>query len=130
MDNWPIPELIGVKGGENKQGAPEIVSINYDMWTLRIALLFKNQSRPTYVNFYSIGGFRVLDEGNLLEFWEKNYGDYYMYIVKEGGWLAMEASRESAPLLTVDGSNLTEYLIAGINDCVSILSYSQPTISS
>lgn len=130
MDNWPIPELIGVKGGENKQGAPEVVSINFDMWTLRITLLFKNQSRPTYINFHSIAGFRVLDEGNLLEFWEKTYGDYYMYIVKEGGWLAMEASRESAPLLTVDGSNLTEYLIAGIDDCVSILSYAQPTISS
>ena len=50
---------------------PEIFNINYDLWTLKITLGFNDIDRPIYAIFKNVIGFRVLDEGNLLEFWTK-----------------------------------------------------------
>ncbi len=127
MEKWP--KLKGVETDRCPKGKPEVASVNYDLWTLRITLLFTDFKSPTYIDFGVIAGFRVLDEGQLLEFWGPDTESNWLFIVKNKGWLAMEASRKTAPFITEDGK-ITEYLIAGINDCVSILSYGQPVITT
>ena len=125
MSKWP--KLKGVETDRSPKVTPEVISVNYDLWTLRITLLFTDDKNPTYVDFGAIAGFRVLDEGQLLEFWGPDTENHWLFTVESKGWLAMEASRETAPFITEDGK-LTEYLVAGINECVSIISYGEPTI--
>jgi hypothetical protein len=44
------------------------------------------------------------------------------------GWLAAESARETAPFID-EGGELKEYLVAGVNDCVSILDYEYPKVT-
>lgn len=58
IDSIPFPD-----------GMPEIINIDYDLWTLRVTLKFFTSDALIYVVFKNVIGFRVLNEGNLLEFW-------------------------------------------------------------
>lgn len=75
-----------------------------------------------------VEGFRVLDEGQLLEFWGDDSKDHWVFEVLDNGWLATESARETAPFIAENGQ-LKEYLVAGINDCVSILDYEYPRVT-
>lgn len=50
---------------------PLINHISYDSWLLRVSLFFSTEEirQMVYVDFTDIIGFRVLDNGNLVEFW-------------------------------------------------------------
>lgn len=71
-------------------------------------------------------GFRLLDEGDLLEFWldEEYNSDGWVYEVKSGGWLDMESARPG--FLSANRKGLKEYLVASENDCVSVLAFNDP----
>lgn len=107
---------------------PEIYNITYDLWTLKITLGFDDIESPIYVVFKNVIGFRVLDEGNLLEFWDKEARvPGWIWTVESGGWFELEKLR--AGFLAQDhGNSHNEYLVSGINDCVSVLAESEPMI--
>jgi hypothetical protein len=107
---------------------PEINNINYDLWTLKITLYFSEISRPIYIIFKDIVGFRVLDEGNLLEFWDNEVRTSgWIWKVESGGWFELEKLR-SGFLAQYHGNSHNEFLISGINDCISIIAESDPVI--
>lgn len=118
-----------LKGIEARQegNVPELITVNYDLWTLRLTLAFRS-NEIVYVDFEAVEGFRVLDEGQLLEFWGDDSKDHWVFEVLDNGWLATEAARETAPFIAENGQ-LKEYLVAGINDCVSILDYEYPRVT-
>ena len=110
------------------EGIPEITDINYDVWRLNATLKFKNPDHPVYIYFENIIGFRVLDEGDLLEFWDKELrADGWLWEVQEGGWSDLEKQRSGfRPGMKKD---YIEYLILGETDCLSVLCYGKPVIS-
>ncbi len=83
-----------------------------------------------YVDFTDIIGFRVLDNGNLVEFWNDDCPNGWLWEVSDGGWFDLEKQREGFVTGYVEKDLLTEYLVIGTDDCISILSSSTPKITT
>lgn len=108
------------------KGTPDVSRIDYD-GKLSILLDFGNSENPIYVVFDSPRGYRVLDEGDLLEFWEPDSrADGWLWKIIKGGWLDLESTRSGF----VSGliGEYDEYLILGQNECVSVISNAPPVI--
>ena len=101
-------------------GPGEIVGVQYDLSELKINLDFVGMPTRITVAFANPVGFRVLDEGDLLEFWKDYHaGNGWLYEVESGGWHELESTREG--YLSKETRNVQEYLVVGENDCVSVL---------
>lgn len=123
MDNEIKPSLEVFPLDNSPRGRPGISEIHYDVWTLRVTLDFPKLDGVVYVDFPSLNGFRVLDEGDLAEFWPAPKG--WLFTVSSGGWLHLESSRGG--FISDDG--LSEFLIAGQDDCVNVLASETPTVT-
>ena len=125
FDN-PVCEPVDL--GISLDGIPEITNLSYDSWTVKITLYFPGKVSPVYLIFKSLGGFRVLDEGNLLEFWtpEARTSGWVWHIIS-GGWTSLEKMRDGY-LDGQLGNERNEYLVLGLNACVSIISSSAPQL--
>ena len=118
-DSLPFPEEI-----------PKIINIVYDLWTLRVTLKFFTSDTFIYVVFKNVIGFRVLDEGNLLEFWDPEIRvSGWIWEIEEGGWITLEKLRKEFVEDLHENKLRKEYLVLGINDCVSVITFSSPEIS-
>ena len=123
------PVASSLDEAEMFAGIPEVTDITYDLWLLRITLHFENIDHPVYVVFDKVRGFRVLDEGDLLEFWKPDVGAKgWLWRVEKGGWFALESLREGF----VSGSikDYKEFLVLGQNECVSVIAYDIPKIEA
>lgn len=111
---------------------PLINHISYDSWLLRVSLLFSTADirQTVYVDFTDTIGFRVLDNGNLVEFWSDERPNGWLWEVNSGGWFDLEKQREGFVTGYFEKTLLTEYLVIGIDDCISILSPSAPKITT
>jgi hypothetical protein len=81
------------------------------------------------VTFPDAVGFRVLDEGDLLEFWPAcsvptGSG---LFEVLDGGWLAQERAREGF-ISASTRPTLREFLISGPDDCVCVFAFNDPEV--
>ncbi|UIR54787.1 hypothetical protein LZQ00_10915 [Sphingobacterium sp. SRCM116780] len=126
-----MKDTIAIEFGEliNKSKVPQIIEINYDLESLIVTVSFYDPDDEIIeVKFTSIVGFRVLDEGNLLEFWNSSRPAGWIWEIKENGWYDQEKKREGFLLGYMDDFNPKEYLILGQNDCISILCYKEPKI--
>lgn len=121
----PAPKLKArsFDHGLSLRGIPEVTAVRYE-GTLRISLLFAEQNSSLVVEFERVRGFRLLDEGDLLEFWSERQPDGWLWQIDEGGWRDLEKQRSG--FVTQDAA--TEYLIAGQNDCVSVLAHGSPKL--
>ncbi|QEL54862.1 hypothetical protein [Chromobacterium paludis] len=80
------------------------------------------------IHFDGAIGLRVLDEGDLLEFWPVcSSQNGRIFRILSGGWKDQEFQREGF-LCRETNPNLPEYFVAGQNHCVSVLSDSPPDI--
>ena len=80
------------------------------------------------VVFEDVRGYRVLDERNLAEYWpECSEPNGRIFEVESGGWLDQERRR---PLFLEFEliADLKEFLVAGIEDCVSVLCVEPPEV--
>ncbi|MEC7264448.1 MAG: hypothetical protein VXW38_11960 [Bacteroidota bacterium] len=105
----------------------ELINLSYDLWRLTITLTMPGKKKMIYLTFENIYGFRLLDEGDLLEFWDSNTGTKgFLWKVESGGWLDLEKNRGGF----VSGHNrdIQEYLVKGINECASVLTSKGPAI--
>lgn len=87
-----------------------------------------SQSWDANLKFESFYGFRVLDELDLTEFWTQcTLVDGWLFEVRSGGWKDLELQRPTF----ISGQNewVKEYLIVGLNECVSVLSKEHPSIT-
>ena len=103
-----------------------IESVNYDLDYLKVVVVADSHLRIE-VCFHQPIGFRCLDEGDLLEFWENNQiTNNWLLQIHDSGWLAQESDRDG--FLSKD-TTLSEYLIKGSNECLNVLSTDKPLIS-
>ena len=80
------------------------------------------------VTFDSPVGYRVLDEGDLLEFWpECSTSNGWLYEIKSGGWLEQESNRTG--FISAHNSEVFEYFVIGTNYCVSVFGWEAPSIA-
>ena len=83
------------------------------------------------VTFETDAGIRILEELDLAAWWMNAKGsklsDSWLFQVKSGGWFEFESTRDDFYKKHQD-SGIIEYLIAGYQECVSILSDKQPKV--
>lgn len=110
-------------------GHVEISFVTYDQWILTIGVRHygKKDGRVvgmSHVIFEQPEGFRVLDEGCMLQFpWAKlSKSRSYIHVVESGGWLGIEESAGNLHL----PATAKEYVVISDNDCVSVLAYKNP----
>ncbi|MDH3973801.1 MAG: hypothetical protein OEV42_05935 [Deltaproteobacteria bacterium] len=130
MDNKAIKKPVSetFEASDSFKGLPEVTDIHYDLWLLRITLRFQEIDNPVYVTFDAPKGFRVLEEGDLLEFWSNDSRPKgWLWVVKSGGWYDLEKNR-SGFVSGVTGV-YSEYLILGESECVSVITDNEPVIT-
>ncbi len=77
--------------------------------------------------FQPVLGFRVLDEGDLGEFWSQvTLRNGWLFEVLEGGWLALEETRPA--FFRGRSTGVREFLVAGIDACVSVICHGEPEV--
>ncbi len=104
----------------------EIVNVNFDIETLRITVRIDADKYD--VVFDSPAGYRVLDEGDLLEFWPTcSSVNGWLYQIKSGGWLDQEKQRSG--FFSSRNTELSEYFAIGCNYCVNVLAWELPDVS-
>lgn len=106
---------------------PEITRLDYDLHNLVVHIEPAYAAEPIIVTFDSSLGFRALDEGNLLEFWDHfNLKDGWLFQISAGGWYDLESKRNG--FVSQHHPDVREYLIIGVNQCVSVLSVEPPIV--
>jgi hypothetical protein len=106
----------------------EIVRVEYAPNFLMVNTRSQGDSAPTLVEFADIIGFRVLDEGNLLEFWpECSSANGRLFEILAGGWLAQESLRPGS-LFAPMKIQAKEYFLAGVDACVSVICHGEPAV--
>lgn len=106
----------------------EVIDIAYNVDSLRVTVKDLNTDAELVVEFVEVEGFRVLDEGDLLEFWPICSRPYWLFQITAGGWLDQECSRPG--FAARETKNVFEYFIGGVNACVSVLAWSPPVVTS
>jgi hypothetical protein len=80
------------------------------------------------IRFYCASGVRVLDEGDLLEFWpECSTPNGRVFRIVTGGWRDQESQRGGF-LMQHTQPDVPEYFVAGDNECVSLFSHDPPEL--
>lgn len=71
---------------------------------------------------------RVMDEGDLLEFWPMcSLDSGWLHEIHSGGWKDLEATREG--FLSRDRKELKEYFVVSANFCVNFIALKEPVIT-
>ena len=103
----------------------EIVYIDFDIETLTVTVLIDGDKID--ISFDSPAGYRVLDEGDLLEFWPtcSSFNGWF-YEIYSGGWLDQERNREG--FASAAKTDSKEYFIIGCNYCINVLAWETPSV--
>ncbi|HSV78661.1 MAG TPA: hypothetical protein VLK85_05585 [Ramlibacter sp.] len=95
-----------------------------------IEVLSRRSGRRAEVHFVDDVGVRVLGELDLSSFWMDQPRDAmkstWLFVVTSGGWFDLESTRQD--FYTKHEAPVTEYLIAGCHECVSVLARTQPVV--
>ncbi len=106
----------------------ELASLNFDQWILTVALraYSKDQSvhGMVHVIFKEARGFRYLNEGDMLMYpFPEDCVRKYVQLIEGNGWSKQE--EKFGNMVTIDHQ---EYLVATINECLSVLSFGKPIV--
>ncbi len=105
---------------------PEVTDVTYNLASLRITVKDLHSGAERLVEFVEVEGLRMLDNGDLLEFWPI-CSTLWLYQITEGGWLEQECLR---PGFTArETKNVMEFFVRGENVCVSVLAWSAPVVT-
>ena len=103
----------------------QLESLKFDSDGLLIAI--SSEKWNAKVLFEQSYGFRVLDELDLTEFWSQcSLADGWLFEVTHGGWKELELTRPH--FFSGRQDWVREYLVVGLNECVSVLTKEQPSI--
>jgi len=104
-----------------------VTHVHFEPDELVVTLTSRGDKKVATARFKEVIGFRLLDEGNLLEFWPVCSQDNgWLFRIKENGWFDLETSRSG--FLLDKRVDVSEYFISSQNDCVSILAGEPPKI--
>ncbi|WP_287027969.1 hypothetical protein [Herbaspirillum sp.] len=105
----------------------DITQVRFEWGELAVTLTSGGDRKVVIAKFDEVVGFRVLEEGDLLEFWPVCSSDNgWLFQVLENGWFDLEAIRSG--FLREKGLGISEYFIASQNSCISVLSGGVPSI--
>lgn len=137
---WPplIARALGMKKhyqpmctrveGTERYDAPELRSLASDGHDLTVVVEDK-QGLALTLTFRNTIGFRVLDESDLLEYWNQySSPNGWLWLVQSGGWLGLEQSRAMFDSQEWYGDAL-EYFIVG-NRCVNVITRQPPELTA
>ncbi len=104
----------------------EVVNIDFDIRALVVTVIIDGSTLD--VSFDAPVGFRVLDEGDLLEFWPVcSSPSGWLHEVSEGGWLEQESKRSG--FLSEDRAGIKEYFVIGEDYCVNVIAWEAPSVT-
>ncbi|GAA0858836.1 hypothetical protein [Aliiglaciecola litoralis] len=109
----------------------EITNLNWNFDEATIDIYSPSEKKELKVRFNNEFGpcaLRLLDESDLSENWQAiNMSGGWLYKVTSGGWFEQESKRDG--FLLQHSSNIyKEYLIIGLDACVSVLTKEDVTI--
>ena len=107
----------------------DVVSVVFTPEATHVDLQSQSTGRVWRVRFQGAQGHRVLDEGDLLEFWpECSTPNGSIFKITSGGWFEQESQRPGF-LKRDTQPGMPEYFITGENACVSVISHNPPELS-
>lgn len=109
------------------QSPADITHVRFEWGELVVTLMSSGDKRVAVARFGEVAGIRLLDEGDLLEFWPVcSSANGWLFRITENGWFDLEATRPG--FLREKGLGLSEYFIASQNSCISVLSSEAPSV--
>jgi hypothetical protein len=104
-----------------------ITAIEYNSGQLVVKISSKSDKQSITATFSEICGFRMLDEGDLLDFWPTcAQSNGWLFRVIDGGWFDQESQRRGFLRGGVEG--ITEFFLPGQNDCLSVFAFEMPLV--
>jgi hypothetical protein len=75
-------------------------------------------------------GFRFLDEGDLIRYWESEVftHGYHLFEVLSGGWLEQETQLQGMLSVTQGMGGFREWFIYTTNGCINVLAVHEPLV--
>ena len=118
-------KVITLEGRLSEGESIEIINIDFDVELLTVTVRIDGDKLD--VTFDAPVGFRVLDEGDLLEHWpDCSASSGWLYEIAGQGWLDQE--RQRGGFLSGHNPAVKEYFIAGVNYCVSVFAWEKPDV--
>lgn len=124
-------KAVQLKLAGTPESIPTLINLNYESGRLQLSLAFPELSSPVCLSFIS-EGFRVLDERELLDYWDpKTRAQGWLWKIESGGWFEQECQRIGfmMGIYAQMGNRPDEYLILGQDDCISVLSERAPELT-
>ena len=115
-----------------KFGDVEVLKIAYDVTSAdRLVILLESNTMGQFnLVFESPEAIRILDEGQICEFWDiYSSPNGWLWQVNAGGWTELESLRDDFWLKDSATHELREYLIVG-DQCVFVLTQNPPAFES
>ena len=110
---------------------PVVAGLDYTINPSRLIIHYHSNGNEDInydIVFEQPRGFKCLDEGDMVNYWEnKQLVDNWLFEIISGGWLDQE---DNAGGFCSKALGFREFLITGVDDCVSILSNREPIIIS
>ncbi|WP_047451727.1 hypothetical protein [Alistipes sp. ZOR0009] len=104
---------------------PEILSINYNLENIEIQYSV-DEFEEYFITFNNPIGFKCLHERDLGSFWkDKKMVENWIVEILEGGWLKTEIDNG---FISNHIFEVREFLIKGIDDCVTVFASNEPII--
>ncbi|HBO3797514.1 hypothetical protein ACM71F_26115 [Pseudomonas aeruginosa] len=125
MNPIDLPRIASVAATSLVCKMAEVVGVRYDVNSLVVEVRDLESDAHWQIAFPGVEGFRVLDEGDLGEFW--GHVPALVIEVTAGGWWEQECSRTG--FVGQWTKDVREYFVGGQNACVSVLSWSEPAIT-
>jgi len=118
-------EVRALNGAPAEDGKVELRDVHVDLNELTILAGLYNRNYDKKVIFTDVCGFRALDEGDLSFWWQHlNLSNGWCFQVIKGGWHDFE--RERKDFLSGQTDLYREYLVIGVDLCVSVLTQTEP----
>jgi hypothetical protein len=107
----------------------DVDRVMFDADRLVVTIASLSAKKSWTVTFAATLGHRVLDEGDLLEFWPHcSRPNGWLFQIDAGGWFEQECARQGF-LARDTQSGIQEYFVAGDNTCVNVLSWEPPKVT-
>jgi hypothetical protein len=111
----------------------DIVELTYASGELRVVvgtMSADGQNLQLDLKFDGPRGFRVLDEGDLIRYWEAKVfqAGYHLFEITSGGWRDQETQLPGM-LSVSDAIGTREWFVATTNTCINVLCAGPPRMS-
>jgi len=128
-----ITDKIGKEYFSNKRES-DIIDFEWTNNGLKITIsTWRNPEEQIGIEyeFGGFSGFRYLDEGDLLSYWDipDFKSGFHLFRIIKGGWKSGETTQSGILDVSRAIDELNEFFIATSNGCLTVLAYEKPKIT-